>query len=168
MANRLASVDLLTHNYRICGQVSISNSGIAGLLNDTTSSYLEINAAQQARIPTYENLNPAPNTVYVLKSNIQAVCLEDREELGPAATRFSKVNFLPVRFTTVEFEFEGFLEWAGRFEFPMIIAEGLNDYLPLYDASVGGILSPSLLIQSPVIVFNRRRISSFLVMTDQL
>ncbi|MBS1249834.1 MAG: hypothetical protein MAG431_01419 [Chloroflexi bacterium] len=46
---RTISVDVLTASYRICGITEVSNTGIMGAINDTTSRFMELREATMAR-----------------------------------------------------------------------------------------------------------------------
>jgi hypothetical protein len=64
------------------------------------------------------------------------------------------------------YELDGTLEWPGRFDFVAIMAEGASDFFPLFDVSLGAILFPMFLIQSPAVLFNRRHLNS-MVQVDE-
>jgi hypothetical protein len=168
MAFHPVALDILTQNYRISGQVYIGNQGITGTLIDKNSSYLDVRGAKVARVSSYESLSQAENISYVMKNQIVAVCLEKREDLGVASTRFSKMANLTVRLTTSVYEIEGGLEWSGRFEFGMLLAENLSDWIPLWDASLGGILFSSLFVQSPILLINRKFLATLVVIGEQV
>jgi hypothetical protein len=168
MPTRTANVDVLTASYRIVGQVGVT-SGLINLLADHTTSFMDIHDATMGRI----NLGNKPGQpipqVRVVRSQILAVSLVRREDVGaqigprPAYGRTYKYM---VRLTSAIYEMEGTLDWPGRFDFSIMMKDGTCDFVPLYDASLGAIHIPELLLQSPVILFNRTHIST-LVMMDE-
>jgi len=60
--------------------------------------------------------------------------------------------------TMQNYEAEGAIEWQGRFDFRVLMAEGTRNFIPLYNAKVTGVLIPTLKIQSEVMLFNRTQV----------
>jgi hypothetical protein len=99
--------------------------------------------------------------VRLVKTQVFAVCLSRREDLGPQAlTRggYVRVTDYPIRVTSQVFELEGNLEWAGRFDFSTIMVEGTREFVPLYAGMLTAILIPTLKIESAALLFNRRHV----------
>lgn len=168
MALRPITVDCLTLNYRIVGQITIGSTGAVGLLIDTNKTFLEIRNARMSRVTAADTLGQQAQVVRVMKNQIMAIGLDKREDIGPSSIRFGKVTSLPVRLTTSVYEIEGTLEWSGRFEFPMLLADSMPDYIPLFDVSIGAILFPSTFIQCPTMLFNRKHLVSFVLIDEGL
>lgn len=168
MSLRPINLDILTQNYRISGQIYVGSQGVNGTLIDKNCSFIEVRSVRVARVSAYEALSQQSNIAYIMKNQIVAVCLERREDIGLGSTRFSKIANMPIRLTTSVYEIEGGLEWSGRFEFGMLLAENLSDWLPLYDASLGGILFSSLFVQSPIILINRKHLATMILIGEQV
>lgn len=168
MAFRPLNIDCLTLNYRIVGQITIGSAGVVGTLIDTSKTFLEVRNARMARVTTADALGQQAHVIRVMKNQIVAVAIEKREDIGPSSIRFGKVACMPVRLTTSVYEIEGTLEWSGRFDFPMLLSDAMPDYIPLFDASLGAILFPSTFIQSPIMLFNRKHLASFVAMTETI
>ncbi len=158
---RMITADFLTPSYRIVGQILVPNSGMTGLMNDTTNSFTEVLDAKLARLHMPTKLVGEYTMIDLVKTNVFAVCLIRREDVGPKALArggFQRINKFEVQVTTPVYELEGTLEWAGRFDFATIMVEGIRDFVPLYNATLTAILIPQLKIQSPAILFNRRHV----------
>ena len=158
---RLITVDFFTPSYRIVGKTLIPNSGVAGLLNDPNSSFMEIMDARMARLHMPTKLVDHYEVIRVVKSQLFAACLPRREDIGPQAiTRggYTRTNEYAVRITTPVYELDGTLEWSGRFEFSTIMVEGTRDFIPLYSSKLTAILIPALKVESPALLFNRRHV----------
>lgn len=161
MTYRPIHCDVLTASYRVVGNILVPNNGLAGVLNNVTNSFQEIQNAQLARmhmptkhIETYE-------IARLVKSQIIAVCVGRREDLGPVALArggYQKHLPYPVFITTPIYEITGSLEWAGRFDFTAIMVEGTRDFIPLYNCTIRAILIPNVVIESPAIFFNRKQV----------
>jgi len=159
--HRLIPADFLTSGYRIVGKIMVPSAGIMGLMNDTTNTFVEILDAKLARLHMPTKLVDHFEVVRLVKSQVFSVCLSRREDLGPLAlTRggYVRVTDFPIRVTTHVFELEGILEWAGRFDFSTIMVEGTREFVPLYTGTLTAILIPTLKIESPALLFNRRHV----------
>jgi hypothetical protein len=159
--HRMLAADFLTLSYRVVGKIMVPNTGMVGMLNDPTTSFMEVLDPKLARIHMPTKLVGEYKMIDLVKSNVFAVCLARREDLGPhALARGGYQNLVEysIRLTTQVYELEGKLEWAGRFDFATIMVEGVRDFVPLYDATLTAILIPQLRIESPAVLFNRRQV----------
>jgi len=170
VTHRLLSADFLTLSYRVVGKVMVPNAGMIGMMNDSTTSFMEVVDAKLARIHMPTKLAGEYEIIDVVKTNLFAVCLTRREDVGPHALArggYQKLVKYHIRVTTQVYELEGTLEWTGRFDFATVIVEGIRDFVPLYDATLTAILIPQLRIESPAILFNRRQVDLLAVITDK-
>jgi hypothetical protein len=161
VTHRVVSADFFTPSYRIVGKVMVPNTGLMGLINDSTNSFMEILDARLARAHMPSKLVDHYEVVRVVKSQIFAIALTRREDLGPQALArggYVRLNEYPVRITTPVYELMGVLEWAGRFEFSTIMIEGSREFVPIYNAVITAILIPSLKVESQAVLFNRRQV----------
>jgi hypothetical protein len=159
--HRLISADFLTPRYRIVGKIYVPHTGLLGLMNDTTSSFMEVQEAKLARTHMPTKLVGEYQMIDVVKTNIFAVCLTRREDVGPIALArggYSTLNHYSIKVTTPVYELEGTLEWAGRFDFATIMVEGIRDFVPVYDTLVTAVLIQNFRIESPAVLFNRRQV----------
>jgi hypothetical protein len=166
---RSIDIDLLTSSYRIIGRIGVTNAGMMGLLSDTTSSFMTVTMVGKAHIHSATKLVDGTALVRVVKSHLLAVCLSRREDVGLqtlSRSRYGRTNKYQVRITSSVYELEGILEWAGRFDFTAIMAEGTCDFFSLYDASIRAILFPTLFIQSPAILFNRTFLDTLVLLNE--
>ncbi|RPI26379.1 MAG: hypothetical protein EHM70_19100 [Chloroflexota bacterium] len=166
MPARTISVDFLTSSYRVVGNLAIANSGVMGVLSDSTCSYLEVRNANMARIHMANKLVEQAAVVRVVKQQVIAICMARREDVAIPRPGYARTNKYPLRLTTPIYELEGTFEWPGRFDFTLIMSDGANEFVPMYDASLGAILFPSLLIQSPVILVNRSYVISMVQVNE--
>jgi len=169
-AQRLISADLLTPGFRVVGKIMVPHSGVMGLMNDPTNSFMEVLDAKLARLHMPTKLVGEYQVVDLVKANVFAVCLARREDTGPQALArggYKNLVKYPLRLTTQVYEVEGILEWTGRFDFATVMVEGVRDFVPLYDAVLTAILIPQLRIESPAVLFNRRQVDLLAQNTDK-
>ncbi|MDI6770343.1 MAG: hypothetical protein QMD04_11805 [Anaerolineales bacterium] len=170
VTGRLITADFLTPGYRIVGQIMVPRSGLMGLMNDVTSNFVEAQDAKLARLHMPTKLVGEYKLINLVKPNIFAVCLARREDAGPqAVARGGYQNLIkyPIRVTTQVYELEGTLEWSGRFDFSTVMMEGTRDFIPLYETTLTAILIPSLRIESPAVLFNRKQVDLLALLSDR-
>jgi hypothetical protein len=158
---RFLPSDVLMSGYRVVGKVMAGNTGVLGMLNDTTRSTLEVHDARLARIHMPTKLVDHFEVVRMAKSRVHAMCMARREDLGPQALvrgGFANITEYPARITTEVFEIEGVMEIAGRFDFAALMIEGTREFIPVFNATVTAILLPNLRVESPAILINRRQV----------
>jgi hypothetical protein len=159
--HRMIAADFLTQSYRVVGKILVPNTGVVGLVNNPTTSFMEVVEAKLARIHMPTKLVEEYKVVDLVKDNVFAICLTRREDLGPQALArggYENLVEYSIRVTSQVYELEGTLEWGGRFSFATVMVEGARDFVPLYDAKLTAILIPQLRIESPAILFNRRQV----------
>ncbi len=170
VTHRLLAADFLTPSYRVVGKLMVPNTGMVGMMNDTTTSFMEVLDAKLARIHMPTKLVGEYEVIDLVKTNIFAVCLTRREDVGPQAlARGGYQNMIKynIRVTTQVYELEGTIEWAGRFDFATIMVEGIRDFVPIYDAVLTAILIPQLKIESPAVLFNRKQVDVLALVADK-
>ena len=161
VTHRMLAADFLTQSYRVVGKMMVPNTGVFGLINDPTTSFMEVLDAKLARIHMPTKLVGEYKVIDLVKDNVFAICLTRREDVGPQALArggYQNLVEYSIRLTTRVYELEGILEWSGRFNFAAIMVEGVRDFVPIYNATLTAILIPQLRIESPAILFNRRQV----------
>lgn len=169
--HRFVVADFLTPGYRVVGKMLVSNTGTMGLLNDPTTSYMEVHDAKLARLHMPTKLVDHFEVVRLVKKQVFAVCMSRREDVGPVALArggYSKVIEYAIRMTTQVYELQGTLEWPGRFDFSAIMSEGTRDFIPLYDTLLTAILIPSLRIESEAVLFNRTQVDLLALLNQRI
>jgi hypothetical protein len=82
---RLINADFLTSSYRVVGKIMVPNTGLMGLMNDGTNSFMEVLDARLARLHMPTKLVDHFEVVRLVKSQVIAVCMAKREDIGPQA-----------------------------------------------------------------------------------
>lgn len=164
--------NFFTTSYRIVGRVEVGNSGLIGLLTDPSTSLLSLYDASTARLHEPKKLADRYNSLQLVKRGLVLVALGQKEDVGPEtsvhAGGFGKINRYAVRLITAEFEMQGTLEWSGRFELAVMLTEGRGDFFPLLDANLRSIQFPELELDSPALLFNRRKLDMVTLISERL
>jgi hypothetical protein len=166
IANRLIPAELLTCSHYIFGQIKVIQSGLVGMLTDMTTSFIEVNDASIAPIHKPSSvMNYAPQ-LYLVRSEIAAVCLRKREYMGLQGVMKSGYQRLipyPVQISTRTYDISGTIEWSGRFEFSAVLTEGTSYFIIVNDAVLTAPLFPEIKLESPVMLLNRTFLESLIV-----
>lgn len=163
LITRNIPAEFLTSNHYVFGQIRVTNTGMMGVLCDTNISYVEINDASMARIVKPDKIIDYAPVMWIVKTQLTAVSLSKTDYVGTASLvrgGFVRYSQYPVRITTPVYEITGILEWAGRLDFSVVIGEGTNAFLILYDAVVSASLFPALHLECPALLLNRRMVDS--------
>ncbi len=119
-SQRAIPADFYTPSYRIVGKVLVPNTGLMGLVNDQLTSFMEIVDARLARVHMPSKLVDHYEVVRIVKSQIFAIALTRREDIGPQALArggYVRLNQYPVRIATPSMNCAGRWNKAGRFDF---------------------------------------------------
>jgi len=168
---RFLTTDILTSGYRAVGKIMVTSHGAMGMLNDPTRSAIEVTDARLARLHMPTKLVDHFEMIRMMKRHIFAVCLARREDLGPQGIvrgGFTNVVEFPIRVTTQMFEIEGIMELPGRFDFTSLINEGSREFLPIFNATVTGILIPNLRVESAGMLINRNQIDLMALLNQRV
>ncbi len=156
---RFVPVDIYTSGYRVVGKVMVANSGVIGIMNDSTNSTLEVHDARLAKVHMPTKLVDHFDLVRMVKKRVVALCLSRVEDLGPKSlTRggYGSTAEYPVRITSQVYEVEGTLELPGRFDFQGLMYEGTREFLAAFEATLTAVLIPNVRVESPAILVNRK------------
>lgn len=159
--------DFLTVNHYIFGQVTVSNTGLMGILSDIHTSHIEVNDASIARIVKPDKVVNYAATMNVVKRQVVAICVNKREYVGSAMMMrggYSRLIPYPVQITSPVYEVQGSLGYAGRLEFSALMSDGTNPFIVIYDATLAAALFPALHMEKPAIIFNRNFIDTLVVL----
>jgi len=157
-SNHPITVEILTASYRILGKVLVTRTGLIGVMTDTNSSIVDIHEAQMARLHIPNKLTNRFQAAQVVKSQVVAVSVQRRDDLGPLVTGAynNPVNQFTVHLITSDYEMDGVIEWNGRFDMAALMGQGYRDFIPLYHAVISAVLNPAVKIESPAVLVNRR------------
>ena len=164
LTKRIIPVHVLTASYRIAGTVKVSNSGLTGLLTDPTSQFMTIMDAGLVVIYDPDLLVQGLPDIRLVKDQIHSASVKRRQDIGPKGiTRpgYEKVNVFNIAITDSTYEYEGILEWPGRFNFTALMSGGTWEYLPIFEGTVRSIFYPELEIRSDAMLINRTHIATF-------
>lgn len=168
LPTRQITVDVLTPSYRIVGKIQVTHTGMIGVLNDRTTSVMQVREASLARLDSPTKLADRFRMMRVVKTRVYAVCLGRKEDVGSAAWARGGYGYqhdYPMRIVSPVFELDGIFKWSERFDLHAIMVEGTRDFLPLYDAEVRTVLLPNFRMETPAVMFNRTCMDAVALLT---
>ena len=162
-SGRSIVANFFTPAYRIVGKVEVGNVGLLRMLRDPSTAFLQITDASMARLHEPKKLADRFDAIQLVKYGLVLIALSHREDVGVeslarGAKGYDRTNMYPIRAITADFEMEGTLEWLGRFELAALLAGGKGDFYPLYNATMRAIQVPELEVETPALIFNRRKL----------
>ena len=164
LTKRIIPVHVLTASYRIAGTAKVSNSGLSGLLTDSTSEFMTIMDASLGRIHEPDFLVQKLNEIRLVKDQIHIASVRRRQDIGPKGiTRpgYENFNTFNIAVTDSIYEYEGILEWPGRFDFTALMSGGGWEYIPIFEGTARSIFYPELEVKSEAMLVNRSQIATF-------
>lgn len=163
LTQRPVIADFLTNSFRLMGKVYIPSSGLLTLMNDQSSAYAEVIQAQMMRLNLSSRVLDQYEVTRLVKQHVLAVCISRREDVGPQAfprLGFAPLTDYPIEIVTDTYEVQGIVQWAGRLDFSSLMAVDNPDFFPIYKATITGIQVTNLVVESPIVLFNRTHISA--------
>lgn len=164
LTKRIIPVHVLTASYRIAGTAKVSNTGLNGLLSDPTSQFMTIMDASLGRIHDPDFLVQRLSDIRLVKDQVHSASVKRRQDIGPKGivrAGYEHYNFFNIAITDSTYEYEGILEWPGRFDFTALMSGGTWEYLPIFEATVRSIFYPDLVVKCEAMLINRRHIATF-------
>lgn len=166
ITSRLIPADLYTSSHCIFGQIKVTNTGVIGLLSDINTSFIEVTEASVARVQAPDKVINYASIAWAAKSRVVAVGITRRDHAGAASLLrggYIHVYPYPVQIATPDFEIQGTIEWAGRFDFAALMGEGTNTFFVLHDAVLTSTVYPALRAECPALCLNRNFLDSLIL-----
>jgi hypothetical protein len=154
MAERGASVVLITHQHRIAGAVQTKGKRLLDVLNDKTTDYLDIRDVQVFRGTDTETCVAAFPEALALKADISlmVVLAEKHEAPRKRLYGFVRKRPYPVFITVPGYEIQGRMHLTGPPEPLAVLARETDVFFPVTQATVSQVITGEPLEVSVVMV----------------
>jgi len=163
MATKPISVEIYTTTHRVLGRIMPGARGCFSFLNIPTQSFIEVEGAHLMRLHQPGKLVGRHNALWLVKSEISAILLSNRGEIGPSVTtRGGYSTTVPnwVRILMGGYELRGVLESHGKFNFGAMLVEGDHLFMPMYTTELRAILFPAIHATSAAMLINRKQVDA--------
>jgi len=163
------SCALFTQNYRVNGMISVTASGLVGVVNDPTDSYIELEDATLVRLHRPQEIVAQFTVWSMVKARIIALLCEKTGDLGRitvARAGFTRQISYRIWASLLGFEMFGVLESPGKFDFSSQMFQGTRQFTPLFNATLIPVFFPQLVTRAPAILFNRQMVEGIGVISE--
>jgi hypothetical protein len=153
--------DIFTETHRLSGRIVCGPSGLIGLLNDVTTSLVELEDAYFSRLQQPAKIITHFDQAHLNKAHLSLIVLARREDLGPhglATGGFARRIPIPVLVTTSGYEVQGTIEVVNKYDAAELLVGGTGRFVQLYTATAVATLFPDLSYSGAVILVNRQMI----------
>jgi hypothetical protein len=157
----IVNADVFSETHRISGRIICPPSGLIGLLNDATTSLIDIEDAYYSRLQQPAKITTHLELAHFTKAHLIMIVLARREDLGPhgvATGGFSRRIPVPVLVTTPEYEVQGAIEVLNKFDAAELLVGGTGRFIQIYNAAAVATLFPETSFSGAAILVNRGRI----------
>jgi hypothetical protein len=163
------SCALFTQNYRVNGMIAVTASGLVGVVNDPTDSYIELEDATLVRLHRPQEIVAQFTVWSMVKARIIALLCEKTGDLGRitvARAGFTRQISYRIWASLLGFEMFGVLESPGKFDFSSQMFQGTRQFTPLFNATLIPVFFPQLVTRAPAILFNRQMVEGIGVISE--
>ena len=157
----VVNADIFSETHRISGRILCSASGLVGLLNDSTTSLVDVEDAYYSRLQQPAKITTHLELAHLSKAHLVMIVLARREDLGPhgvASGGFARRNSINALVTTPEYEVQGTLEVVHKFDAAELLLGGTGRFLQVYNASAVATMYPETSFSGAAILVNRARV----------
>ncbi len=161
----LLAADFFTDSYRMSGHVPIGKRRLADMLSDRLSNFLSLQDIYVSRIHKPGEIAAHYKAGSLIKSQITFVVLPtkadglSKDHTYPALSR----QMQPVFITVPSFEIQGSLNIVGKLDLQALLAIGVDQFMPLLDATATASALPEVQFSGPVILVNKSSVELFCV-----
>jgi len=165
MQRIVINADFFTETHRLSGRVEVGAAGLIGLLNDSTSSLIEVQNTYVSRLQEPTKIVANAEVATLSKANLTLVILSRREDIGPlgaapAGTGYTRLVSSPVLVTTPTFEVRGYVETLGKPDPVALLVAGPNKVMLLYKATVVATLYVDIPYSGEAVLINRTQVQA--------
>jgi len=157
----VVSADIFSETHRISGRLICGPSGLIGVLNDTTTSLVDIDDAYYSRLQQPAKITSRFDQAHIAKAHLVLIVLARREDMGPhglTSGGFSQRVPMSALVATPTFEIQGTIEVLNRFDAAELMVGGSGRFLQLFNATAVATPYPETTFSGAVILVNRQRI----------
>jgi hypothetical protein len=163
LRSELLAADFFTAAYRISGHVAIGKRRLADMLSDRLSDFLSLQDIYVSRIHKPGEITAHYRTGSLIKSQINFVVLPtkadglSKDHVYAALSR----QIQPVFVTVPYFELQGVLNVVGKPDMQTLLATGIDQFVPLLNATATTAAPSQVQFSGPVILVNKSSIEIF-------
>jgi hypothetical protein len=158
------AADFFTQSYRISGHVDVGRRAIADILNDPTTSFIQLEDAYISPIDRPGDIIATYAASGLAKDNLTLVLVPTRDDaLFSKATYGSYYGtYLHKVFVTVpSFEVVGYLRLSTRVDLRRLLSLETEAFISVLDSRVRASIRPDITFTGGGVLVNKRHIGAF-------
>jgi hypothetical protein len=158
------SADFFTHSYRISGRVDVHRKNLADLLNDQTTSFVELEDAYISSIDRPGDIIATYPASGLAKVNLTIVLAPRQDDVLSrklAYGSYSGAYINKVFLTVPSFEITGYLRLPTRVDLRRMLSAEVEEFIAVVDGQARASIRPDVYFNSGGILVNKRQIGAF-------
>ncbi len=163
LRSELLAADFFTDSYRMSGHVPVGKRRLADMLSDRLSNFLSLQDIYVSRIHKPGEIAAHYRTGSLIKSQINFVILPTKADGMSKDHVYAALSrqMQPVFITVPYFELQGVLNIIGKPDLQTLLATGIDQFVPLLNATATTAAAPQVQFSGPVILVNKSSIEIF-------
>jgi hypothetical protein len=160
VGSRRLTADIFADSHRISTQMALRGRVLSDTLNDTSTSYLELDIAYVSRIDHPGEILADYALSIVRKDRLSFVVIASGVEL---ALKQNQATYIyrrqwPVFITVPYFEITGQIEAPANIDLRALMATGVERFVPVYNATASLSMNKSIQFSGELILINKTSI----------
>lgn len=163
--------DFFTPSYRLTGKLVVGHAGLVRILNDNTSSLIDIQDVYVSRAHQPGKILTHFAVAHMAKARLELILVGRREDVGPLGVARGgsvKVHEHAVLVSTPSFEIRGILEQPGRLDVPSMLVEAGGKFFLLHRATLIALAAPDTQFTAAAVLINRARVDLFCSQDEEI
>ncbi|HDQ72225.1 MAG TPA: hypothetical protein ENN19_09025 [Chloroflexi bacterium] len=163
-------VDFFTHRHRLSGRLNVRHKKLADQLNDTTSSFIELEDAYISNISQSADIIASYSSVILRKAKLTAVIVAQQEDglrRDQSYGSYFGAYLRQVFITTSSLEITGHLRLSGKMDMRTVLTTGTDAFIPILDGEMRIALLRDAIFTGGMILVNKNQIGAFCIVEEK-
>jgi hypothetical protein len=158
------TADFFTQSYRISGHLDVRRKALYDLLNDQTTSFIELEDAYFSPIDRPGDIVATHPASFLSKSNLTLIVVPHRDDAISRKHTYGSYfgTFLArVFFVVPGFQVEGYLRLSTKMDLRRVLSTGTDDFIPVLDGRVRASIRSDVTFTGGGVLVNKRLIGGY-------
>jgi hypothetical protein len=163
------TADYFTNSYRISGQLDISRNALVDILNDQTTSFIQLEDAYISPIDRPGEIVATYPASNIRKANLTLIVVADQDDVISRKYAYGSYygTFLQKVFVTVPaFEVIGHLRLSAKMDLRSILTSGTDDFVAILDGQIKASIRNDVVFTGGGVLVNKHHIGAFCTEED--
>ena len=164
------SADFFTHSYRISGQVDTTRQALVDMLNDQTTSFIQLEDAYISPIDRPGDIIADYSASSLRKANLTLIVAPEQDDVLSSKYAYGSYYgtfFRKIFLTVPMFEVVGQLRMSTKLDVRHLLTSGTDDFMALVDGQIKASIRSDLTFTGGGILVNKHHIGAFCTTKEQ-